>query len=143
GMAFSEDGERLYIAGFGSARVLVASVDALVDGTWSPEASDFIEVGGGPLDVLLDSERGQFYTLTRFDNTLVTVDTASESVMSRVSLFNPEPAYVVEGRPFLYDARLSSSNGEASCGSCHIFGDMGDISWDLANPDGNVAENSN
>lgn len=143
GMAFSEDGERLYIAGFGSARVLVASVDALVDGTWSPEASDFIEVGGGPLDVLLDSERGQFYTLTRFDNTLVTVDTASESVMSRVSLFNPEPAYVVEGRPFLYDARLSSSNGEASCGSCHIFGDMDDISWDLGNPDGDVAENSN
>ena len=43
----------------------------------------------------------------------------------------------------LYDANLTSSNGEASCSSCHIFGDMDDLGWDLGNPDDNVKTNSN
>ena len=36
----------------------------------------------------------------------------------------PERAAVVNGRQFLYDANLSSSNGTSSCASCHIFGDF-------------------
>ena len=30
----------------------------------------------------------------------------------------------MHGRPFLYDATFTSSNGDASCASCHIFGDF-------------------
>src|SRR2546422_7156952 len=45
-------------------------------------------------------------------------------------LFNPEPASVVSGRPFLYDAYNTSSNGEASCAACHIFGDFDSLAWD-------------
>src|SRR5690606_38505357 len=41
------------------------------------------------------------------------------------------------GRRFLYDARLSS-NGEASCSSCHVFGDLDSLAWDLGDPDGDV-----
>jgi len=48
---------------------------------------------------------------------------------------NPEPASVVNGRPFLYDALTTSSNGEAACASCHIFGDFDSLAWDLGNPD--------
>ncbi len=59
----------------------------------------------------------------------------------RVALHNPEPPHVVEGRPFLYDAVATSSNGEASCASCHIFGDMDDLGWDLGNPDDDVKTN--
>ena len=33
----------------------------------------------------------------------------------------PSRPTVVTGRPILYDARLSSSNGEAACASCHVF----------------------
>ena len=47
----------------------------------------------------------------------------------------PSPPSVVDGRPFLYDAALTSSNGEASCASCHIFGDLDSLAWDLGNPD--------
>ena len=52
-------------------------------------------------------------------------------------MHNPEPA---EGHwtagPFLYDAFFTSSNGEASCSSCHIFGDNDNLAWDLGDPDG-------
>jgi hypothetical protein len=49
---------------------------------------------------------------------------------------------LVTGRPFLYDATLTSGNGEASCSSCHIFGDMDDLAWDLGDPDGAVTANN-
>ena len=58
-----------------------------------------------------------------------------------MGLHNPEPASVVTGRPFLYDALDFSSNGEASCSSCHIFGNMDDLAWDLGNPDNPVTSN--
>jgi hypothetical protein len=50
---------------------------------------------------------------------------------------------VVNGRRFLYDARKTSSNGEASCSSCHIFGDFDSLAWDLGNPDDDVLDNNN
>ncbi len=54
---------------------------------------------------------------------------------------NPEPAYVREGRPFLYDATLTSSNGTTACAACHIFGDTDHLAWDLGNPDEEVVSN--
>src|ERR1043166_5325237 len=56
-------------------------------------------------------------------------------------MYNPEPSMVVSGRKFLYDANVSSANGEASCASCHTFGDMDQIAWDLGNPDDVVTTN--
>ena len=41
----------------------------------------------------------------------------------------------------LYDAFKTSSNGEASCSSCHIFGDFDSLAWDLGDPDGDVTTN--
>src|SRR5262249_42375054 len=58
-----------------------------------------------------------------------------------MAVYNPEPSSVVAGRPFLYDAANTSSNGEASCSSCHIFGDMDDLAWNLGNPDDAVKHN--
>ena len=45
------------------------------------------------------------------------------------------------GKPNIGDARLSSRNGEAACGSCHVFGDFDSLAWDLGNPDGSVRSN--
>ena len=53
-------------------------------------------------------------------------------------MFNPEPTAVVEGRKFLYDATLTSGNGNDSCASCHLFGDGDALAWDLGEPDGTV-----
>src|SRR5262249_23477821 len=63
------------------------------------------------------------------------VDLASRSERQVVRLPDPEPDSVVRGRPFLYDAALTSSHGDTSCASCHIFGDFDGLSWDLGNPD--------
>jgi hypothetical protein len=53
----------------------------------------------------------------------------------------PEPDSVKNGRPLLYDTTFSSSHGDSSCASCHIFGDFDSLAWDLGDPDGDVVKN--
>lgn len=146
-MVVSADGTRLYVAAFGSSKIGVLPTAALDgDGAWADfdptEASaEYITVeGGGPSGLVLDEARGRLYVLTRFDNAVAAIDLASRAEIARVPMHNPEPAHVVEGRPFLYDARATSSNGEASCSSCHVFGDLDSLAWDLGNPDDVVIE---
>ncbi|MFN8641771.1 MAG: hypothetical protein U0802_08990 [Candidatus Binatia bacterium] len=145
GMAVSDDGGTLYVAAFGSSAIGVFDTAALEGDTFVPDAADHIAVsGGGPVGVALDGSR--LYALTRFNNAVVTVDLTQGAVgaeIQSVPLHNPEPASVVDGRPFLYDALLTGSNGEASCASCHIFGDLDDLAWDLGNPDDIVVANGN
>jgi hypothetical protein len=56
-------------------------------------------------------------------------------------MFSPEPASIVAGRPLLYSARRTSSHGDSACASCHVFGDMDSLAWDLGNPDGDTLTN--
>ncbi|MFW6067601.1 MAG: YncE family protein [Myxococcota bacterium] len=142
-MAVSEDGSTIYVAAFGSSRVGVIPTGALEDGSFDPTAAsaDHIEVsGGGPAGLALDETRGRLYVLTRFDNAVATIDLVAGAEIDKVPMHNPEPDPVAEGRPLLYDARQTSSNGEASCASCHIFGDTDHLSWDLGNPDAPVTQ---
>jgi hypothetical protein len=99
--------------------------------------------GGGPSGLVLDEAHGRLYVLTRFNNSVAIVNTISRQEIASLPMFNPEPAQVVNGRRFLYDARLTSSNGEAACASCHVFGDFDSLAWDLGNPMDNVAVNNN
>jgi len=143
-MQITRDGKTVYLAAFGSAKIGVFDAHELETGSFEPSASSHIELpGGGPSGLVLDEKRDRLYVLTRFDNTLNAVDLARRSVVQRAALHNPEPPSVVVGRPFLYDARMTSSNGEASCSSCHIFGDMDDLAWDLGDPDGSLSPNPN
>jgi YVTN family beta-propeller protein len=138
GMAVTADGSTLFVAAFGSSRIGVFNTAELEADTFDPRqaSAGYITVsGGGPSDVLLDEARGRMYVTTRFDNGLKVIDLASRTQVAAAALPNPEPAHIVEGRPFLYDAQRSSANGEASCSSCHMFGDMDDLAWDLGNPD--------
>jgi YVTN family beta-propeller protein len=143
-MVVSPDGSTLYVAAFGSGRIGVIDTADLEAGTFDPTtaSANYISLsGGGPAGLALDPSGSRLFVLTRFDNTVSIVDLGSRTETQRVSLHNPEPAKVVQGRPFLYDANLTSSNGEASCSSCHIFGDMDDLAWDLGNPDAPVKSN--
>src|SRR4029453_2792920 len=70
-------------------------------------------------------------------------NTATNSEIAHLPVYNPEPAVVKNGRPVLYDAVLTSRNGEASCAWCHIFGDFDSLAWDLGNPDDPVLNNPN
>ncbi|MCB9723534.1 MAG: hypothetical protein H6748_05775 [Spirochaetaceae bacterium] len=142
GMAFSADGSTVYVAGFGSSRIGVYDVAGLESDTFAVQANDPIPVGGGgPSSVLRLGDR--LVVTTRFDNALRVVDPITKAEFQRIPLTNPEPPSVIAGRPFLYDANLTGSNGEASCASCHLFGDMDDLAWDLGDPDADVVANGN
>ncbi|MFN8641511.1 MAG: hypothetical protein U0802_07595, partial [Candidatus Binatia bacterium] len=135
-MAVTGNGQTLYVAAFGSAAIGVFSTAQLEANTFTPSNADHIPVsGGGPSGLVLDEARGRLYVLTRFDNGVSVIDTATRGELAHLPLFNPEPSSVTAGRPFLYDAVATSSNGEASCSSCHIFGDFDSLAWDLGNPD--------
>jgi cytochrome c peroxidase len=132
------------VAAFGSSKIGRFAAAALESDGFVPDAASHIELsGGGPTGLVLGPGDARLYVLTRFDNAVKVVDTASGSELAAHPLHDPEPPKVVAGRPFLYDARLGSSNGEASCASCHVFADLDSLAWDLGNPDDVVAPNPN
>ncbi|MDX2169456.1 MAG: hypothetical protein SF182_20475 [Deltaproteobacteria bacterium] len=141
-MALASDGT-LYVAAFGSSAVGVFAADELEDDSFVPGAREIAVSGGGPAGVALDEAAHRLYVLTRFDNAVAVVDTTTNAQIDRVPLPNPEPAPIRDGRRFLYDARLTSSNGEASCATCHLFADLDSLAWDLGNPDDEVLPNYN
>jgi DNA-binding beta-propeller fold protein YncE len=144
GMAVTHDGHTLYLAAFGSSKIGVFDTEALENDTFNPRAisSNYIPVsGGGPSGLALDETRGRLYVMTRFDNSVKVIDLASKQEIAKSVLPDPEPESVIAGRPMLYDATRFSGNGEASCASCHIFGDTDDLAWDLGNPDAQVIKN--
>ncbi|RKH70238.1 hypothetical protein D7X96_12015 [Corallococcus interemptor] len=144
-MAVSSDGTKLYVAAFSSSKVGVFDTAALEADTFNPRtaSANYIPVtGGGPSGLVLDEARNRLYVMTRFDNAVKVIDLATKSQLASAALYNPEPDSVVQGRPFLYDANFSSANGEASCASCHVFGDKDELAWDLGNPDDAVTTNA-
>ena len=142
GMAISSNGQTLYVAAFGSSKVGVFSTAQLDADTFVPSVADHVVLtGGGPSGLVLDEPRGRLYVFTRFDNSISVVDTGTRAEVDHLPVYNPEPSTVVSGRPVLYDAAFSSSNGEASCSSCHVFGDLDQLAWDLGNPDDAVNAN--
>ena len=142
-LAISSQGT-VYVAGFGSDAVGVYEAASLVDDSFTPDPSRLIRLsGGGPSGLALDEARGRLYVLTRFDNALKVVDLGSGAEIAQRPLFNPEPPKVIDGRRFLYDALLTSSNGETSCAVCHVFGDIDQLAWDLGNPDEHTVDSFN
>ena len=141
-MAISSDGSTLYVAGFGSNAVHIYDTDELKNGTFVPDTANMIVlppsldgVPAGASGLVLDEARGRIYVTSRSTNETHVFNLVDKSLVKTLRPHNPEPIDVVEGRPFLYDAKLTGSNGEASCASCHIFGDMDDLAWDLGDPD--------
>jgi DNA-binding beta-propeller fold protein YncE len=143
-MVLSADGLTLYLAAFGSSKVGIFDLAELESGTFVPDPADHIEVsGGGPGGLVLDEGANRLYVYTRFDNAISIVDLAARREIGKAALQNPEPASLVDGRKFLYDTRISSDRGDSACASCHTFGRMDDLAWNLGNPDAAVTQNSN
>ncbi|MEK8085913.1 hypothetical protein WNB94_05825 [Aquabacterium sp. A3] len=142
-MAVTGDGRTLFVTAYGSSRIGVFDTAELEGDSFNPRttSSRYINVsGGGPSGIVLDEARDRMYVTTRFDNAVKVIQLSSRAEVARALMPNPEPMSVIAGRPFLYDARISSANGEASCASCHTFGDMDDLAWDLGNPDAKVTK---
>jgi DNA-binding beta-propeller fold protein YncE len=139
GMAVTGNGATLYVAALGSDKVGIFSTAQLENNTFVPSAENHVHVsGGGPTGLVLDEERGQLYVLTRFDDAISIIDTTTKAEVAHVTMHDPEPASVLAGRRFLYDASFTSSHGDSACASCHVFGDFDSLAWNLGNPDARV-----
>lgn len=147
----SKNGEKLYVAALGSNKIAVYDTSDLEnDNLWDQTGPEFdptnasqqhITISGGPVGLALHEEKQQLLSYTRFDNSLVVTNLNNKLELQRINLNTPETKDVVAGRPILYDANRSSSNGEASCASCHIFANTDHLSWNLGNPDASNARN--
>ena len=142
-LAFNPSGDTIYAAAFGSAKVAALPTAALIAGTYTPDATRQIDVPAGPAGIALDATGARLYVYSRIAHAVSIVDTAKRSVLATRSLFSPESGAVREGRKFLYDATLTSANGTVACASCHVFGDMDQLAWDLGNPDDRMQTNPN
>jgi DNA-binding beta-propeller fold protein YncE len=101
GIAVTSDGSRLYVAAFGSSRIGIYDTAALENDTFAPSAANQIAVsGGGPTGIVLDEARGRMYVLTRFDNAISVVRTATREEIAHVAMYSPEPPSIVSGRRF-------------------------------------------
>src|SRR6185295_6942898 len=94
------------------------------------------DVGQGPTGLVLDAARSRIYCLNRFDATVSVIDTATDSEFGRVGFYDPTSDVIKTGRPFLYDAHLTSVLGNASCAGCHVDAAMDTEAWDLGDPQG-------
>jgi len=144
GIAVTADGTTLYVVAKGSGKIGVFNTTTLENNSFTPDSANHINLSaGGPGGLVLDEVNDRIYVTTRFDNAISIIDTNTNTEIDHIGLHNPEPPSVIAGRQFLYDANQTSSNGEASCASCHIEGDKDELAWDLGDPDGAVIANNN
>ncbi|MGB5324250.1 MAG: hypothetical protein WBN40_02345 [Pseudomonadales bacterium] len=142
-------GTKVYMAAFGSGKIGVFDAADLEDPNFSTsfdptiKSANYIDTAGGPSGLVLDETQNKIYVMQRFDHSIAEIDAASGFTMATHPLPDPEPVHVKQGRPFLYDGLISSGNGESSCASCHIFGDLDHLAWNLGDPDGAISATNN
>src|SRR5262249_21198792 len=131
GVTWSPDGERLYVRALGSNKLgVVSAAGALLAR---------VPTVAGPTGVVVDGARARVYVLGRFRNQLQTLSAATLQSLDVTSIgFDPTPDEIVNGRRFFYGG-FTSGHGDQSCASCHIFGDMDNLVWDLGDPTGDMA----
>ncbi|MBK6768006.1 MAG: hypothetical protein IPG72_03055 [Ardenticatenales bacterium] len=130
-LVFAPDGRTAYVAAFQSAQV------GVLDSVGNVVAR--IPVGFGPGGLALDAAGGRLYVLNHLALSISTVDTATRTVIATTPLaYDPTPAVIRAGRPLFYDAARTSGHGDMACSSCHVFGDLDSLAWDLGDPTGKV-----
>lgn len=131
-----EPSPRLYVTAIGGERVAV--LDPATGGLVRtlPTAEGATGIGttaGSPY----------LYVVNRFENSLhvldpVTGDLSLTQPIGR-SGWDPTPADVKAGRPFLYSGR-ASAHGTMACASCHPHANLDALAWDLGDPTGDLVQ---
>ena len=130
GVVCSPDGSEVWVSGMGSNNVVIHDSDL--------NRLDRVVVGGGPTGIVMDPAGAHVYVLNRFDATVTVLDRGTRNQIGLLQLFDPTPAFINQGRPFLYDTHLTSGLGHSSCASCHVDGRMDQLAWDLGDPSGEM-----
>ena len=142
-LVFNSAGDTLYVAAFGSAKVAALPSASLTPAGFTPDPARHIAVPDGPAGIALNAAGSRLYVYSRIAHSVSIVDTGARAVLQTRAMFSPEAAAVRTGRRFLYDALATSGNGTVSCASCHVFGDMDHLAWDLGDPDLGMLTNLN
>lgn len=129
-----------YVSALGTSDIVVfnAATNAVV--------SEFA-TGDIPVGMAVDPVLKRLFVLCRGDNSIRVYDIDSGHApllntsggVDRLA-YDPEPMSVSRGRAHLYDARMATNHGNdsMSCASCHVFGDLDQLAWDLGDPEGGL-----
>jgi DNA-binding beta-propeller fold protein YncE len=125
-IVWNAEGTVGYVAGLGSNNIV------LIDSEGGRIAH--LPVGEGPTGLALDDANARLFVLNRFESSVVEIDTAARTITQSLSLFDPTPAAITQGRKFLFDAHLTSGLGTTACAACHLDGRIDQLAWDLSVP---------
>ncbi len=128
GIVWNSSGTQAWVTGMGSNNVIAVSNTGARAG--------LVNVGQGPTGIVINPATNRLYVLNKFDASISVVDGNAMSVVATVPFFDPTPAVVKIGRPFLYNTQLTSGLGQVSCASCHVDARTDGLAWDLGNPAG-------
>ena len=142
-LVFGPGGDTLWVAALGSAKVAALAVSTLTPAAFVPDASRHVTVPDGPAGLAINASGSRLFVYSHIAHAVSIVDTAARAVLRTRALFSPEAAAVRSGRRLLYDAAATSGNGTVACSSCHVFGDMDHLAWDLGDPDVGMLANQN
>ena len=92
-----------------------------------------------PTAVVADPLRGTLYVLGRFHQPAPDALGRHLREPGRPASigFDPTPDEIVNGRKVFYGG-FTSGHGDQSCASCHLFGDVDGMVWDLGDPRGSM-----
>jgi YVTN family beta-propeller protein len=124
----SAAGTEIYVAAMSSNKVGVLDANGAV--------TRRIPVGAGPTGLALDEARNLLYVVNRFTSDLSVVDLTDDSSVAIPLGFDPTGNVILSGRDVLYNAENFSSHGDVSCATCHVFGGVDGIGWELGSPVG-------
>ncbi|HEX5052682.1 MAG TPA: hypothetical protein VFZ65_12975 [Planctomycetota bacterium] len=137
-------GGKVFVASLGTDRIAVVRPTNQPPATWVTDTIDLAPPSAplewGPRAFAYKQRTTtlghRIYFLNRLGNAIGILNPITESVLAMVPLHNdPTPAYVRDGRPFLYSAKLSA-NGFVACASCHTDGRTDSLRWRLGSPTG-------
>jgi len=131
GIVWNGAGTRAYVTGMGSNNVIILDPAGARTGS-----SPTIEVGEGPTGIVFDVARDRLYVLNKFEASISTISTITETELGKVPFFDPSPDAIKVGRKHLYDTHKNSGLGQIACASCHVDARMDRLAWDLGNPAG-------
>ena len=130
GIAWRGNGNEAFITGMGSNNVIVINQQGQRLGRFA--------VGEGPTGIVLDESSDRGFVLNKFAGSISIFSLSQRQSLQEVSFFDPTPAVIKAGRPFLYNTHDSSGLGHIACASCHVDARTDRLSWDLGNPAGVV-----